>query len=410
MKKLQRKMIAVAFISIILVFSILVAGLYFTLILSNANRADAMTRLISYNNGKMPVIREFDEEEFEAKTKYKIDLNEEAEFRTRYFTVTLGENEGEYQVIMDHIASVSETDAIEMAQSVISRKKETGYFGKYRYRTVGNDSSVDYVIFLDCRDYFESQKATLNISVVLSVMFALLVSFIFASLSSKILKPFERNQKAQKQFITDASHELKTPLAIISANAEVLKYKNGDNEWTDNIVEQSEKMSKLINQLLVLSRMEEVGESEKKEMLDYSRIVNESINRFAEVLKGKGASVETAIEEGIMVTGVRNQIENLSDILIENASKYVTEGGNIRVSLKKSGRKSVLSVYNSAQIREGFDPDRIFDRFYRTDESRNSTTGGHGIGLSIAKRICEEHGGRIEAGIKEEGVEFTVTL
>lgn len=410
MKKLQRKMIAVAFVSIILVFSILVAGLYFTLGLSNANRADAMTRLISYNDGKMPVLHDFNEEEFEAKTRYKIDLNEEAEFRTRYFTVKLGNNEEEYQVKMDHIASVSESEAVKMAKNVGYRDKETGFYGKYRYRIVSTDSAIDYVIFLDCTDYFDSQKATLNIAIVLSVMFALLVSFIFASLSSKILKPFEMNQRSQKQFITDASHELKTPLAVISANAEVLKYKNGENEWTNNIISQTEKMSKLINQLLILTRMEEVGDAEKKELLDYSEIVNNSLNKFREVINGRNATVKTMIDDSVKVIGVRNQIENLSDILIENASKYVTEGGEVTVSLNSSGKKTMLCVYNSAELGDGFDPERIFDRFYRTDRSRTSSTGGHGIGLSIAKRISEEHRGKIEARVKENGVEFIVMI
>ncbi|MCR5001124.1 MAG: HAMP domain-containing histidine kinase [Lachnospiraceae bacterium] len=410
MKKLQRKMIAVAFVSIILVFSILVAGMYFTLVLSNANRADAITRLISYNNGRMPVIGDFNEEEFEARTRYKIDLNEEAEFRTRYFTVTVTAEADNYDIKMDHIASVSQTDAVEMAKNVLNKKRETGYYGRYRYRIASTDSSEEYVIFLDCSDYFDSQKASLNISIVLSVMFALLISFIFASLSSKILKPFERNQKAQKQFITDASHELKTPLAIISANAEVLKYKYGENEWTDNIVQQTGKMSSLINQLLILSRMEEFSDNDKKEMLDYSSIVSGSLNRFSEMINERNVTVKNGIDKDIMITGVRNQIENLADILIENAAKYVTEDGDISIKLNRSGRKTVLRIYNSADIQEDIDPERIFDRFYRTDESRNSTTGGHGIGLSIAKRITEEHGGKIEAELKENGIEFIVTI
>ena len=410
MKKLQRKMIAVAFISIILVFSILVTGLYFTLVLSNTNKADAITSVISFNDGKMPGLRDFNEEEFEEKTKYKISLNEEAEFRTRYFVVWLEKKEGEPQVIIDHIASVSENDAMEMANLVILRNRETGYFGKYRYRTVSAGSDIDYVIFLDCNEYFESQKAVLNISIVLSVMFALLVSFIFASLSSKILRPFEQNQKAQKQFITDASHELKTPLAIISANAEVLKYKNGENEWTQNIVSQTKKMSHLINQLLILSRMEEVGEDAKKEITDYSEIVKASLNKFNEVFAGKNVEVETDITEHVSVMGVKNQIEDLCDILFENASKYITEGGKLKISLNRSGKKTIFKVFNTARVDEGFDGDHVFDRFYRTDKSRTSSTGGHGIGLSIAKRITEQHKGTIEARQAEDGVEFTVII
>jgi hypothetical protein len=387
-----------------------VIGLHFTLVLSNTNKADAITRVISYNDGRMPGLREFDEEEFEAKTRYRIDLNEEAEFRTRYFVVWMEKPDNGPQIIIDHIASVSEEDAMKMAEFVVQKDHETGYYGKYRYRTVGSGDDVECVIFLDCSEYFESQKATLNISIVLSVMFALLISFIFASLSSKILRPFEQNQKAQKQFITDASHELKTPLAIISANAEVLKYKNGENEWTENIVSQTEKMSHLINQLLILSRMEEVGDDAKKEMLDYSEIVKASLNKFSEVFNGKNVSIEAEINDHVSVLGVRNQIENLCDILIENASKYVTQGGLLKIKLEKTGKKTELRVFNTARLEEGFDGERIFDRFFRTDKSRTSSTGGHGIGLSIAKRITEQHHGIIKAVPVEDGVEFSVII
>ena len=410
MKKLQRKMIAIAFISVILVFSILVTGLNYSLILSNANRADAITKAISYNNGRMPRARDFDEEEFERQTNYELTLNPESEFRTRYFTVKMNDENKASDFEDDHISSVDEETALMMADLAIERGKEKGYMGEYRYRIVGEINSPDYVIFLDCREYFESQKSTLNIAIGVSLLFALMVSSIFACLSSRILRPFEQNQKAQKQFITDASHELKTPLAIISANAEVLKYKSGDNEWTQNIISQTGRMGKLINQLLILSRMDEVGEDAKKEDVDLSQVLNESMGRLTEVFERKRVSIKKKVDEGVVINGVRNQIENLCDILIENASKYVTDDGEVSISLNSQGKKAALEVFNSAVIDSEFDEERIFDRFYRTDRSRTSSTGGHGIGLSIAKRVVEQHRGIIIAKAADGGVIFTVIL
>lgn len=410
MKKLQRKMIAIAFISVMAVFSVLVAGLNYSLILSNAKRADAMTRAISFNDGKMPKMRDFDSEEFKEQTEYEIELNPETEFRTRYFIVKMNDDNKASDFEDEHISSVDEKTALEMADRVIQIGNETGYFGEYRFRLVGDINEPDYVIFLDCRDYIESQKTTLNLAIGISLLFALMVSSIFACLSSRILRPFEQNQKAQKQFITDASHELKTPLAIISANAEVLKYKSGDNEWTQNIISQTGRMGKLINQLLILSRMEEVGDEARHEEIDFSKILTESINKFDEVFSGRGVTVERAVEEGIKLNGVQNQMENLCDILIENSSKYVTEGGRICISLVRNGRKAVFTVFNTASVDDDFDGTKIFDRFYRTDKSRTSSTGGYGIGLSIARRIVEQHKGSISAKAEDGGVLFTVIL
>ena len=410
MRKLQRKMIGIAFLSVILVFSILVAGLNFTISLSNRNRADAMTMAICFNGGHMPKAREFDEKAFEEQTDYKLNLNAETEFRTRYFTVDINSGDTADEVHDDHISSIDEETARNMADFVVSRGRITGYFNEYRYRIAGDVSDPDYVIFLDCSDYYESQRSTLNIAIGVSLIFAILVSAIFASLSSKILRPFERNQKAQKQFITDASHELKTPLAIISANAEVLKYKNGDNEWTQNIISQTGHMGKLINQLLILSRMEEHADTDARERINLTAVLNESLAKFEGVFESRKVSVGKNIEEEVCITGVKNQIESLVDILIENASKYVSEGGRAEVDLKKTGKRAVLSVFNTADVGDGFDADRIFDRFYRDDKSRTSSTGGHGIGLSIAKRIAEQHKGSISAVAEDGGVLFTVLL
>lgn len=410
MKKLQKKMIGIAFLSVILVFSILVAGLNFTVYWSNTNRADAMTMAISFNGGHMPRAREFDEKAFEEQTDYRINLNAETEFRTRYFTVETGTETGEYEVHTEHISSMDEETAKDMADYVIANKRKTGYLNEYRYRITGDIESPDYVIFLDWSDYLESQRITLHIAIVVSLIFAILVSVIFASLSSRILRPFEQNQKAQKQFITDAGHELKTPLAIISANAEVLKYKNGDNEWTQNIISQAGHMGKLINQLLILSRMEEYADADKREAVNMTTIINESLGKFSGVLESKGAKLEKKLGEEICICAVKNQMENLVDILIENASKYVSEEGRVYVELEKTGKRVQLKVFNTAETGEEFDTERIFDRFYRTDRSRTSSTGGHGIGLSIARRIVRLHKGSISAKAENDGVMFTVIL
>ena len=412
MKKLQLKMILVAFISSVTVMSILALGVYLMLAWYNADQADAMTSLISFSGGIIPSSQGFSQNDFESSTRYRIRLDEESAFRKRYFIAYLDKNQSIIDIQMDHIASISDEDAETFVRETLQRGKTTGYYKEYRYRVV-DDQMTDgsSVIFLDCRDAIYAQNAMLGRIVVITIIFALGITIVFAIFSRKILEPFDRNQRMQKQFITDASHELKTPLAVISANADVLKYKDGDNEWINNITSQTQRMSRLINQLLVLARMEEVGDKIEKEAVDLTGIVESSVTKLHEIFAQKNVTLETAIEPGVIAMANRNQMENLCDILIENASKYVNENGRVVIRLSGAGGKRVLfSVNNTAEHTENMDCERIFERFYRTDQSRTSTTGGHGIGLSIAKRIVEQHKGSIAATTKEGEVTFTVRL
>lgn len=412
MKKLQVKMVLVAFVSSVTVLGILALGLYLAMAHYNANRADAMTSLISYGDGVIPSTQGFSENEFENSTRYRIRLNDESAFRQRYFIVWLDENDNVSEVQTDHIASINETDARSFALEVLLRGKNTGYYKEYRYRIAdGKNDQSAAIIFLDCRDELYVQNAMLYRIITLTVLFALCVTLVFAVFSRKILKPFEKNQRMQKQFITDASHELKTPLAVISANADVLKFKGGENEWLDNITSQTQKMSRLINQLLVLARMEEMGERIEKETIDLSEITENSVSKLGEIFSRKNVKLETMIETGITISANRNQMENLCDVLIENASKYVNENGEAGIKLTSlSGKKVTLQVFNTAENCENIDCERIFERFYRSDESRTSSTGGHGIGLSIAKRIVEQHKGSICASAENGRVTFSVKL
>ena len=412
MKKLRLKLIEVAFASSVIVFLAMALGLYSSLISYYANQADAITSFISYNGGKLPETSEFSVEEFEDDTRYNISLNDESAFRMRYFIVYLDENDEIRATLTDHIASVDSGTARTFASAVLLFGKKVGYYLEYRYRVVEDPVKNDrYIIFLDCHDTLYAQRNLLARIVLVTLLFALAVMLVFAVFSKKILEPFERNQRMQKQFITDASHELKTPLAVIEANAEVLKYKSGDNEWIKNITSQTDRMAKLINQLLILARMEEMGDNFEKENVDMSELVEGVISRFTEVFDQKNVSPEKNITPGMVFSVNRSQMENLCDILIENASKYVDENGTVEVGLTSvGGKKLMMTVSNTCVGQENMDCEKIFERFYRTDESRTSSTGGHGIGLSIARRIAEQHKGTVTAASKDGKVTFTVRL
>ena len=402
MKKLRRKIVLGVFISATAVFALTILIVAIGLNAEITQRADAMTQLIIENNGAVPMKSEIDKTD-----DFKLyNYNEESPFRMRYFTVKY-DNNNHVTVNVEHIASIDEGKAVAMADVVRLSDQKTGEYGDYRYR-VGD--SKEMVVFVDYTyEYTAVDLLTFMLSL-LAIVFILLITVLFWFLSRRIVKPFEENSRMQKQFITDASHELKTPIAIISANAEVLAYKNGESEWLNNITTQVTRISELVNELLTLNRLEEVDEISDIESVNLSELTENTCADFEEVFLSKNIQTTYEIEPDVIINGNADQLKRLVSVLAENASKYTSADGELRVSLKKEFRYTTLSVYNTCEVDQSADYKHLFDRFYRPDSSRASSTGGHGIGLSIAKRIAVLHGGTIEAVPSDSGLSFNVKL
>ena len=426
MNTLRSKMIRIAFLAVTIVFVLLSLILNFTISIHNTMQSDNITQLIADNNGRMPpyVVPEPDEEDGENDESeenntendvFPWGYNKESPYRTRYFLVhlcsdTASGNYGKPQTAeLTHVAAISKEDAFKMANKAADSGNERGYIDEYRYRKVENEGEY-YYIFLDCSENIHNRLVVLLITLAIFIGFTALITLIFAICAKYVLKPFEENSKRQKQFVTDASHELKTPLAIISANAEVLDYKNGGNKWTQTITQEVAHMSKLINQLMTLAKLQETDLTVVKEPFDMSAAASDTIEKFTEVAAWKKAVIETNIQEDITFNGSKEQIEQLISILIENAAKYVRENGRITAELSSKGKRVTLSIFNTADLDENADFDRLFDRFYRTDSSRSSKTGGHGIGLSIAKQITQIYDGTIRAVPENDGLRLICVL
>lgn len=292
-----------------------------------------------------------------------------------------------------------------MTKLVFYRKNDVGNIGTYRYRKGYTDGKLSVVIFLDCRENQEFYRLVLTLTIGVEALLTILITVIFAVASKRVVRPFEINSQKQKQFITDASHELKTPLAIISANAEVLQYKGQGSEWLDNIIEQSKRMGKLINQLLTLAKLDEVQEKQNRRDVDMSDLVKNISESFREVLERKNVTLQLDIEKNTNIKADPEQMEQLFTILMDNAAKYVSDNGSVIWKVEKSNHGIDFSVSNTSK--EKFeDTNRLFDRFYRNDSSRSSKTGGHGIGLSIAKKITDSYKGNISVRSEENFVTF----
>lgn len=411
MKKLRLKMIGIVFASVVAAFTVMTIILVMCFGAYRNRQADQITAMISENNGTVPQLKDYKQQQKNSQSfeRYFNNYNEDSSYRTRFFRIFLDEEKKVTNVNMDHIAAVDEKKAVRMTKIAMLRRGKVGLVGSYRYRKEYKDGQVRSIIFLDCKENQSFYRLAVTITIAVSTLLTCLITVIFAIASKRAVRPFEINSNRQKQFITDASHELKTPLAIISANAEVLQYKGDGNEWTQNIIDQTKHMGKLINQLLVLAKLDEVQEKSEKQEVDLKQLLEETIEPFEEVATQKKVTLKLHLEEGVTIRVNREQIAQLVSILTENAAKYVNDGGKIVWRLTKTQHGAVLVVKNTTE-KELPDTKRMFDRFYRSDSSRSSKTGGQGIGLSIAKKIVDSHKGSITAKAEDGVVTFRVSL
>ena len=352
------------------------------------------------------------EEEFEFPEidKRERDFTYETPYATRFFSVKYDPcAENVYTTDVGRIASVSETEAVSYAKDVISCMKRYsvvhGYRGNYRYCVTRRENDSALVVFLDMTEEKTSFFNVLRFSLILSGVGLLAVFLLVWYFSKKVFRPVEEGYRKQKRFITDASHELKTPLSIISANVEVLEMENEESKWSGSIKNQVSRMSGLVEQMVTLSRLDESDELTMV-AFDFTEAVKDTAEGYQAVAKKNDQEFEVSVEDGINMTGDEAKIRQMVGLLLDNAVKYASapegeEKAKIKLSAKKKGRKILLKLWNTTdQVAEG-NQDILFERFYRPDASRNSKKGGSGIGLSIVKSIVEAHKGKITANSKD---------
>lgn len=337
-------------------------------------------------------------------------INEETPFETRYFNVTLSDS-GEYvSSNLQNVAAISGENAIDYAKELFEKGSVSGLYNDYMYRQIDTDNGKMYV-FLDCKRDMSSFRSFLIISIIVTIAGEILVFILSAILSKIFLKPVFESYDKQKRFITDASHELKTPVAIIKANVEVVEMENGESEWTKSIVKQADRLTSLTEKMVLLSRMDEGTRTKEFVEVNASELFDEIANSYEPIAIKMNKTYNVAIDPDIKIKGDSDNLSEMLSLLIDNAFKYSNDGGNVDVTFKKTGKGKVLTVSNSVlDIKEGRH-DELFERFVRMDESRNSKTGGFGIGLSVVKAIAESHKAKISArSVDTHSIEFKVVF
>ena len=409
--RFQRRFILISTIAVLSVIA-LVFGIIFVLNITSMNRnMDILADRVSEGGGRFPGV--FDETPFPdkipPKNEQKFDfITPETPFATRHFTVFFDKNGEVSRTNTESIYAIDEDTAIEYAEKVMDDGEERGWVSSYRYKVFHTEMGYGVVFVDGSMNRAALLQSTMISAIVLFACAALVLVLIFL-LSKKAVKPIAESYEKQKQFITDANHELKTPLTLILANLDIAEAELGKNEWLDDIRSEGYRMTELVNQLVALSRMDEEGHPMNITEVSFGELVADTVAEFEPLAKDRGKALIASIEKEITYLGDEALLYRLVGILMDNAIKYCDQGGEISVTLRR-GRRVVLTVENTYSAFGEIELHRLFDRFYRADKARKFT-GGYGVGLSMAKAIVEKHKGEITAYKKDNThIGFKVVL
>ena len=314
----------------------------------------------------------------------------------RYAAIALDGNGNITRTDVTHISSLTEDEVTSIAQTLKDTASGTGSYNGYLYR-ISDTKRVNgkVIILLDNGMQISSFFTVLFISVGAGIFGWLLMLLLVILLSKKTIAPVARSIEKQKQFVTNAGHEIKTPLAIILANTDAMELHNGENKWSKNIRAQTLRLSGLMQNLLMLAKMDENSAKLPMCSFDISTAADDTVNAFIEPAALKGVMIEQDIQKDLSLNGNRDSIIQLMTVLLDNAVKYTESGGIIKAKLSGNEKNITLSIANTCEPIDH--PEKLFDRFYRGDSARTQKNGGYGIGLSVAQAIAELHKGTITA-------------
>ena len=295
------------------------------------------------------------------------------------------------------------------ALEISKQNSEEGFIGNYVYKVRKFGTNVKEITMMENENAISRLNHTFIMMTVLGISIIVIIYIIAKNISKLIVKPVEESFEKQKQFVSDASHELKTPLAVIEANADVLQSKQGDSKWLGYIQNEVQSMNKLVNDLLVLAKMENTN-TINKQKFNISKEVEMSVAVFESMIYEKNITLETNIDENIIFNGDSEDIKHIISILLDNAIKHTEKGNKIIVNFEKEKNDVKIEVKNQGEPIAEEDRERIFERFYRIDKARNRSEKRYGLGLSIAKSIVDKYKGTIKANSKDGYTSFVVRI
>ncbi len=393
--RLQRKFIFICTASVLaVIFLVFVLITSFSIYSMNKN-LDILADGISAGGGRFPEhFQDIPPKKHSQNDKNFDFITTETPFSTRYFTVWF-DNDGEFsRVNTDFIHSVTQSEAVSLASEIISSSRDRGWVSNYRFK-IFSDESGKAIVFIDGSMNRSQAVQSITISAAVLIGCAALVILLVVLLSKRVVKPIAESYEKQRRFVTDANHELKTPLTLILANLDIAEAELGQNEWLDDIRSEGQRMADLVEQLVELSRMDEENAQMNTSLLPLGEIVADTTADFKALAESRNKALSSEIDTSVVYNGDEMLLRRLLSVLLDNALKYCDDGGKIFVKLEKRSRV-ILTIENTYKNINDIELGHLFDRFYRADRSRKYI-GGFGIGLSIAKAITDNHKGEISA-------------
>lgn len=409
-RKLRVRFILIASVAVTGILFFLVGALNSVRFLQTTGEIQAVLNILSDNQGEFPSVQA---------TAQALDndrISIDTIYQYRYFSAVFNEDGTVYSSNLNNISNLSQEQALKSAKSVVKQHRKNGIFtigGQYYSYQVTRDAKTKryLAVVLDSTKYLEDRNDFLWVSIRSALYSVIFFIVVISVVSSWAIRPYVRNYEKQKRFITNAGHELKTPLAIISANTELQELMTGENEWTESTKDQVNRLSNLINQMVSLARLEEQPDIAVVDV-DFSSLVQKAAQDFKSVAEKAGKDYQIRVQDDIHVKASQDELYELISILIDNACKYCDEDGQIFVTLTKAKRRkrARLIVSNSYADGKNVDYSRFFDRFYREDESHNHKQAGYGIGLSMAESLVNLFKGKIAASYKKGFISFTILI
>lgn len=409
-KALQKKFIVTAMIAITVLLLVLLGMINAVNAWSTEQQSDRMLAMLLDNEISLAPQRPPDMRE--ERGFLAPPLTEDQAMSAVYFWVRVSNSGMVTKMDVSRIASVAETEAEEMALQAYGEARDSGKIRHFKYRAAATPNGSDTVfVFLDTSTQTYSVLRVLTLSALAGMVCWLLMLLLVILLSKKAIRPIAVNLEKQKQFITDAGHEIKTPLAIILANTDAMELHSGVSKWSQNIRTQTVRLNGLMQNLLTLAKLDESNAHLYAEDISLSQLLEDSLRPFKEAAELKGIPIQKEIQPGVAIHANRDSITRLISILMDNAVQYSPPGGRIAVSLQLAEKSAVLSIQNACENLPAEDPEKLFDRFYRGDSARTQKSGGYGIDLSAARAIAELYRGAITARYEgKDRIIFTVRL
>lgn len=394
-RKFKKKIILI----LTIIFWVMLIGILLTINISNYQSNNSQMREILLNQEKILKLDYVGNVDSYSYNEQKI---------IRIYSVIVDKDE-RYTLAFSNDSSgyYSKEVLIEIAKDILDKKKDEGVLNNFRYKIEYTDTGR-IISFIDNTVWQQEQYRMMIYSILIALVGMIILFFVAFFLSGWLIKPINTAFDKQKQFISDAGHELKTPLTVVKASLDMLEGKYGENKYLRYIREENSRMTALTHELLSLSNLEKTSEKIDFERMDLSRILEGTCLPFECLAFENGIHLKLQIKDEIYILGNEKQIRQMIEVLVDNAIKHTHDNGVVIVGLNRDKGKAILQVKNEGEPIPEAERSKIFDRFYRVDKARNGKEGRYGLGLSIANSIAEEHKSRISVECKEDWTIFCV--